>query len=231
MLIVDDSVVIRRLVGEILAADPDLEVVGAAATGRIALAKIPQTRPDVVTLDVEMPEMDGLETLALIRRQHPDTTVIMFSTLTERGAAGPHDQGARRLGRDCDRYLGADAERQRDRAYAAAAGARHAAGHHGADDQDRERDEAPCGERSRPRDCGPAFSELQRPPHRSRHARRRCRFSQLHLAHGGVPLHSNAANESRLPRRRRPRCDADHTRDASSVDPGACPIAPRSRIA
>jgi two-component system chemotaxis response regulator CheB len=91
VLIVDDSVVVRRLVGEVLSADPELEVVGAAATGRIALAKIPQARPDVVTLDVEMPEMDGLETLAQIRRHHPGATVIMFSTLTERGAAATLD--------------------------------------------------------------------------------------------------------------------------------------------
>lgn len=87
MLIVDDSVVIRRLLTDVLASDPALDVPGAAANGRIALAKMPQVNPDVVILDVEMPEMNGLETLAVLRRDYPHTPVIMFSTLTERGAA------------------------------------------------------------------------------------------------------------------------------------------------
>ena len=71
VLIVDDAVVIRRLVTDGLAADPDIEVVGTAANGRIALAKIAQVNPDLVTLDVEMPEMDGLETLAASARPIP----------------------------------------------------------------------------------------------------------------------------------------------------------------
>jgi len=87
VLIVDDSVVIRRIVSDVLTADPELEVVGTAANGRIALAKIPQVNPDIVTLDVEMPEMDGLETVAAIRKLYPRLPVIMFSTLTQRGAA------------------------------------------------------------------------------------------------------------------------------------------------
>jgi two-component system, chemotaxis family, protein-glutamate methylesterase/glutaminase len=87
VLIVDDSVVIRRLVTDLLSADPILEVVGAAAHGRIALEKIPQANPDVITLDVEMPEMDGLQTLKAIRKSYPRLPVIMFSTVTERGAA------------------------------------------------------------------------------------------------------------------------------------------------
>jgi two-component system chemotaxis response regulator CheB len=86
VLIVDDAVVIRKLVTDALAADPDLEIVGSAANGRIALQKIPQCNPDVVTLDVEMPEMDGLETLRHLRPDYPKLPVIMFSTLTERGA-------------------------------------------------------------------------------------------------------------------------------------------------
>jgi two-component system chemotaxis response regulator CheB len=87
VLIVDDAVVVRRMVSEALVGDPALEVVGTAANGRIALAKIPQVNPEVVTLDVEMPEMNGLETLAAIRKQYPALPVIMFSTLTQRGAA------------------------------------------------------------------------------------------------------------------------------------------------
>ncbi|HKY76651.1 MAG TPA: chemotaxis response regulator protein-glutamate methylesterase [Acidimicrobiia bacterium] len=86
VLVVDDSVVVRRLVTRVLEEDPDIEVVGAAANGRIALAKIAQLEPDVVTLDIEMPELDGLATLAELRPRWPRLPVIMFSTLTERGA-------------------------------------------------------------------------------------------------------------------------------------------------
>lgn len=87
MLVVDDSAVIRRLVSEALASDPSIEVASTAPNGKIALDKIEQLRPDAVTLDVEMPVMDGLETLRQIRRRWPRLPVIMFSTLTERGAS------------------------------------------------------------------------------------------------------------------------------------------------
>ena len=86
VLVVDDSVVIRRLVTHALERDPELEVVGAAANGAIALRLIPQLNPDLLTLDIEMPEMDGLETLRRLRREYSQLRVIMFSTLTERGA-------------------------------------------------------------------------------------------------------------------------------------------------
>jgi two-component system chemotaxis response regulator CheB len=87
VLIVDDAVVIRRMLTDVLAGDPQIAVVGTAANGRIGLSKIPQVNPDLVTLDIEMPEMDGLQALAEIRKQYPKLPVIMFSTLTERGAA------------------------------------------------------------------------------------------------------------------------------------------------
>jgi len=87
VLVVDDAVIVRRLLSDVLAADPDIEVVGTAATGKIGLAKIEQLQPDLVTLDVEMPGMSGLETLAAIRKLHPRLPVIMFSSMTERGAA------------------------------------------------------------------------------------------------------------------------------------------------
>lgn len=86
VLVVDDSTVIRRLLTDALASDPALEVVGSAANGRIAIQKIPQVNPDLITLDIEMPDMDGLETLKAIRQQYPKLPVIMFSTLTQRGA-------------------------------------------------------------------------------------------------------------------------------------------------
>ena len=86
VLIVDDSAVIRRLITQALEEDPGIEVVGTAQNGVVALQRIQQTNPDVVTLDVEMPEMDGIETLRRIRAAHRHVKVIMFSTLTGRGA-------------------------------------------------------------------------------------------------------------------------------------------------
>ena len=86
VLIVDDSMVIRRLLSDALTTDPMIEVIGTAANGKIALAKIPQLKPDIISLDMEMPEMDGLETLDELRKLYPKLPVIMFSTLTQRGA-------------------------------------------------------------------------------------------------------------------------------------------------
>jgi len=87
VLVVDDSVVIRRLVCHALEEDPGLEVCAVAPNGRIALTRIPQVNPDVITLDIEMPEMDGLEMLRQLRRQNRVLPVVMFSTMTERGAS------------------------------------------------------------------------------------------------------------------------------------------------
>ncbi len=85
VLVVDDSVVVRKIVTESLTVDPEIDVVGIAANGKIALAKIPQLNPDIITLDIEMPVMDGLQALVEIRKLYPALPVIMFSTLTERG--------------------------------------------------------------------------------------------------------------------------------------------------
>lgn len=87
ILIVDDSVVVRRVVADMLSEETALEVAATAPNGRIALAKLAQVNPDLVLLDVEMPEMNGLEALALLRKDYPRLPVIMFSRFTSRGAA------------------------------------------------------------------------------------------------------------------------------------------------
>jgi two-component system chemotaxis response regulator CheB len=87
ILVVDDSVVIRKLLSDTLSKEATFEVVGTAGDGHIALAKISQLHPELITLDIEMPVMNGLETLAEIRKSDHKIPVIMFSTLTERGAA------------------------------------------------------------------------------------------------------------------------------------------------
>jgi two-component system chemotaxis response regulator CheB len=86
VLVVDDSALVRRLVTTALTGDPGIEVVGVAVNGLDAIAKTDELLPDVVTLDIEMPELDGLGALRIIRERHPRQAVIMFSTLTERGA-------------------------------------------------------------------------------------------------------------------------------------------------
>jgi two-component system chemotaxis response regulator CheB len=91
VLVVDDAVAVRRLLTRMLESNPAVEVAGTAANGRIALNKLPQLNPDVVVLDVEMPELDGLKTLEKIREIHPRLPVIMFSSHTERGAAATID--------------------------------------------------------------------------------------------------------------------------------------------
>lgn len=91
VMVCDDSVVIRRLVSDVLSTDPEIEVVGTAVNGKNALDKIPSLRPDVLTLDVEMPIMDGLQTLVEVRKTNKKLPIIMFSTLTERGAGATLD--------------------------------------------------------------------------------------------------------------------------------------------
>ena len=91
VLVVDDSVVMRRLLSEVISSDPELEVAGYAANGQIALALFDQVCPDIVTLDVEMPVMNGMETLRAMRSARRMLPVIMFSTLTERGAEATID--------------------------------------------------------------------------------------------------------------------------------------------
>jgi two-component system chemotaxis response regulator CheB len=91
VLVVDDSVVIRRLVTDVLSGDPGLEVVGTAPNGKLALTKLAQLAPDLLTMDIEMPEMDGIAAVRAMRASGSRLPVIMFSTLTERGASATLD--------------------------------------------------------------------------------------------------------------------------------------------
>lgn len=91
VLIVDDSVIVRKVLNDVLSSHPAIEVAGTAASGDLALAKLDQLKPDVVTLDIEMPGRNGLDTLAELRKRYPRLPVIMFSTLTERGAKATLD--------------------------------------------------------------------------------------------------------------------------------------------
>lgn len=86
VLIIDDSAVVRKLLTSILSSDPEIEVVGTAVDALVARDKIKRLNPDVLTLDVEMPKMDGITFLRNVMRLHP-MPVIMVSTLTEKGAA------------------------------------------------------------------------------------------------------------------------------------------------
>ena len=84
VLVVDDSALMRKLIPAVLARDPSIEVVGTAMDGAFALKKIEELHPDVVTLDLEMPRMDGMETLRLIMRRAP-MPVVLFSTHSKEG--------------------------------------------------------------------------------------------------------------------------------------------------
>lgn len=87
VLIVDDSAVIRKVLGDLLSEDPDIEVVGTAQNGKVALQQLATLQPDVVTLDIEMPEMDGLQTVKEMRKSGVTVPIIMCSSLTADGAS------------------------------------------------------------------------------------------------------------------------------------------------
>ncbi len=86
VLVVDDTIVYRKAVSDILAEIPGIEVVGIAHNGKIAMSKITTLKPDLLTLDIEMPEMNGIEVLAALQKDHPEVGAIMLSTLTADGS-------------------------------------------------------------------------------------------------------------------------------------------------
>ena len=100
VLIVDDSALIRSLMTNILSEDPEIEVVGVAPDPYIARDKIKALKPDVLTLDVEMPKMDGLTFLKKLMAARP-MPVVMVSSLTEQGAATTMQASGIRCGGFC----------------------------------------------------------------------------------------------------------------------------------
>jgi len=85
VLIVDDTIVYRKIVTDVLSDLPDAEVVGTAHNGKAAITKITSLKPDLLTLDIEMPEMNGLEVLEYIKDKGLDVGAVMLSTLTHEG--------------------------------------------------------------------------------------------------------------------------------------------------
>jgi two-component system, chemotaxis family, protein-glutamate methylesterase/glutaminase len=85
VLIVDDTAVYRKVVSEVLSELPDVQVVGTANNGKIAMSKIASLKPDILTLDIEMPEMNGLDVLSSIRSEGYEVGAIVLSTLTHKG--------------------------------------------------------------------------------------------------------------------------------------------------
>ena len=86
VLIVDDSALMRRTLKEILQTDDELEVIGTARDGRDAVEKANELKPDVITMDINMPVMDGLTSMQHILHDHPEIPVVMISSLTTEGA-------------------------------------------------------------------------------------------------------------------------------------------------
>ncbi|BBO81666.1 chemotaxis response regulator protein-glutamate methylesterase [Desulfosarcina ovata subsp. sediminis] len=87
VLVVDDTVLYRKIVSDVLAAIPGVELVGTAHNGKAAISKLASLKPDLLTLDIEMPEMNGLEVLGHIQQHAPHIGAIMLSTLTQEGGA------------------------------------------------------------------------------------------------------------------------------------------------
>jgi two-component system, chemotaxis family, protein-glutamate methylesterase/glutaminase len=87
VLVVDDTVLYRKIVSDALSTIPDVEVVGSAHNGKAAISKLASLKPDLLTLDIEMPEMNGIQVLEYLQKHAPRTGAIMLSTLTHEGGA------------------------------------------------------------------------------------------------------------------------------------------------
>lgn len=87
VVVADDSAVVRRLVSGVINGTPDIRVIGVAQDGAQAIDRVAELQPDLLTLDIEMPVMDGLAAMRELHRRFPRLPVVMLSTLTERGAA------------------------------------------------------------------------------------------------------------------------------------------------
>ena len=85
VLVVDDTIIYRKAIGDILKSEDEIEVVGTANNGKIAISRIASLQPDLLTLDIEMPVCNGLEVLEYLRRNHPQISAIMLSSLTRKG--------------------------------------------------------------------------------------------------------------------------------------------------
>jgi two-component system chemotaxis response regulator CheB len=86
VLVVDDSALVRKTISDTLAHDPDIEVVGVANDPLIAMEKVPRLQPDVITLDMEMPRMDGLTYLRQLQKERSPIAVVVISSLTQQGS-------------------------------------------------------------------------------------------------------------------------------------------------
>jgi two-component system chemotaxis response regulator CheB len=87
VMVVDDTIVYRKIISDVISEIPNVEVVGSAHNGKAALLKMKTLHPDLLTLDIEMPEMSGLELLEHMRTEAPDVGAVMLSTLTHEGGA------------------------------------------------------------------------------------------------------------------------------------------------
>lgn len=86
VMVVDDTILYRKVVSDVLATFPDVEVVGTASSGKIAVSRLPILKPDFITLDIEMPDMNGIEVLKYLQKNMPDVGAVMLSTLTQEGS-------------------------------------------------------------------------------------------------------------------------------------------------
>jgi two-component system chemotaxis response regulator CheB len=101
VLIVDDAVLARKVIADSISCDPVIEIVGFASNGRLALQRLAAAHPDLVILDLEMPEMNGLETIDAMRAQYPHLPIVMCSAYTDQGA----EQTLEALSRGANDYV------------------------------------------------------------------------------------------------------------------------------